>query len=440
MADKQQKLDALKRLSLLFDDGEYELLDGSADTGARIAHGTVYGTAVFAYVEGGCGAFSNATAAKLSKVYNLAEKTGSPVVAVYDSKGVDLQGGGLTLDACAELLGRCSAVSGVVPQVSVVAGTCGGFESVCASLADICLMESNAEFFLTAPFNDLSDTDARKIAGSAEFAQKASAAAIVCDGEEALFAKTRQVVGMLPSNNLEVPPFCDFAEPEKTAAEDAVLGTVDAGSEIELFSGKGKSSKVYLATVVGSPVGIVSIDGRVCRNDSLKIARLVQFCDAFSVPVVTFINSEGFLVSSDNDMNGGIRNAALLSHVISQATTVKVAVVTGSAIGSLFSVLCGRYSAADMCLAWNSAVIGELTPKASVAVMWPDRIEKDSDIEKLAVQYAAEEESAEKAFESGIIDKVIAPEATRKAVADTLDMLASKRVRNNSRKHGNMPY
>ena len=440
MAEKQQKLDALKRLSLLFDDGEYELLDGSADTGARIAHGNVYGTPVFAYAEGGCGAFSTATAGKLSKVYNLAEKTGTPVVAIYDSKGVDLEGGGLTLDACAELLHRCSAVSGVVPQVSVVAGTCGGFESVCASLADICLMERNAEFFLTAPFNDLSDSDAKKIAGSAEYAEKASAAAVICDGEEALFTKTRQIVGMLPSNNLEVPPFCDFSEPEKAPAEDAALGTVDAGSEIELFPGKGLSSKVYLATVLGSPVGVVSINGRVCRNDSLKVSRLIQFCDSFSLPVVTFINSEGFLVSADNDMNGGIRNAALLSHVISQATTVKVSVVTGSAIGSLFSVLCGKYSASDLCLAWKGAVIGELTPKASVAMMWSDRIEQDSDIEKLAKQYAKEEESAEKAFESGIIDKVIAPETTRKAVADAIDMLASKRVRNASRKHGNMPY
>ena len=439
MADKQQKLDALQRLTLLFDDGAYELLDGSADTGARIAHGTVYGTAVFAYVEGGCGAFSTATAGKLAKVYDLAEKTGSPVVAVYDSKGVDLQGGGLTLDACAELLHRCSRVSGVVPQIAVVAGTCGGFESVCASLADVCLMESKAEFFLTAPFNDLSDSDAKKIAGSAEYAQKASAAAVVCDGEEALFAKTRQLVGMLPSNNLEAPPFCDFSEPEKNAADDAVLGTVDAGSEIELFAGKGLSSRTYLATVLGSPVGVVSVSGRVCRNDSLKISRLVQLCDAFSVPVVTFLDSEGFLVSTDNDMNGGIRNAAILAHNLSQATTVKVTVVTGNAIGSLFSVICGR-SASDFRLAWNEAVIGELAPKAAVAVMWPDRIEKDSDIERLAVQYAAEEESAEKAFENGIIDKVITPETTRSAVSAALDMLAPKRVSNISRKHGNMPY
>ena len=439
MADKQQKLDALQRLTLLFDDGAYELLDGSADTGARIAHGTVYGTAVFAYVEGGCGAFSTATAGKLAKVYDLAEKTGSPVVAVYDSKGVDLQGGGLTLDACAELLHRCSRVSGVVPQIAVVAGTCGGFESVCASLADVCLMESKAEFFLTAPFNDLSDSDAKKIAGSAEYAQKASAAAVVCDGEEALFAKTRQLVGMLPSNNLEAPPFCDFSEPEKNAADDAVLGTVDAGSEIELFAGKGLSSRTYLATVLGSPVGVVSVSGRVCRNDSLKISRLVQLCDAFSVPVVTFLDSEGFLVSTDNDMNGGIRNAAILAHNLSQATTVKVTVVTGNAIGSLFSVICGR-SASDFRLAWNGAVIGELAPKAAVAVMWSDRIEKDSDIERLAVQYAAEEESAEKAFENGIIDKVITPETTRSAVSAALDMLAPKRVSNISRKHGNMPY
>ena len=440
MAEKQQKLDALKRLSLLFDDGTFELLDGSEDAGARIAHGTVYGTTVFAYAEGGCGAFSTATAEKLSKVYNLAEKTGSPVVAVYDSKGVDLNGGGLTLDACAQLLNRCSRVSGVVPQVAVVAGTCGGFESLCASLADICLMEKGAELFLTAPFNDTSDSDARKIAGTAEFAKKASAAAVVCDGEEELFAKTRQIVGILPSNNLETPPFCDFAEPEADPAADPVLGTVDAGSEIELFAGKGLSSKTYLATVLGSPAGVVRIEGRVCRNDTLKIARLVQFCDAFSLPVVTFLNSDGFLVSSDNDMNGGIRNAALLSHVMTQSTNVKVAVVTGKAIGSLFSVLCGKYSAADLCFAWNGAVIGEIDPKAAVSVMWNDRIEKDSDIEGLAVQYAAEEMSAEKALRDGIVDKVIAPANTRAAVAASFDMLASKRVSNVSRKHGNMPY
>lgn len=440
MAEKQQKLDALKRLELLFDDGAYELLEGSANTGARIAHGNICGTPVFAYVEGGCGAFSTATAGKLAKVYDLAEKTGTPVVAVYDSKGVDLQGGGLTLDACSQLLHRCARVSGVVPQIAVIAGTCGGFESVCASMADICLMESNAEFFLTAPFNDQSDSDARKIAGSAEFAQKASAAAVVCNGENELFGKVRQIVGMLPSNNLEIPPFCDFAEPQVTSSEDVVLGTVDAGSEIELFEGKGLSSRTYLATILGSPVGIVSVNGRVCRNDSLKISRLVQFCDAFSIPVVTFLNSEGFLVSAENDMNGGIRNAAILSHTLSQATTVKVSVVTGDAIGSLFSVLCGKHSAADICIAWDNAVIGELSPKAAVAVMWADRIEKDSDIEKLAVQYAAEEESAEKAFESGIVDKVITPGATRSAVSAALEMLASKRVNNISRKHGNMPY
>jgi acetyl-CoA carboxylase carboxyltransferase component len=215
---------------------------------------------------------------------------------------------------------------------------------------------------------------------------------------------------------------------------------VDAGSEIELFSGKGLSSKTYLATLMGSPIGVVSINGRVCRNDTLKVARLVQFCDAFSLPVVTFLNSDGFLVSSDNDMNGGIRNAALLSHVITQATNVKVAVVTGNAVGSLFSVLCGKYSAADLCFAWDKAVIGEIDPKAAVSVMWNDRIEKDSDIAELAVQYAAEEMSADKALKDGIVDKVIAPANTRASVAASLDMLASKRVSNISRKHGNMPY
>ena len=440
MAEKQKKLDAAARLALLFDDGVYTELDTADESGARVGYGSVGGATVFAYAEGEKdGAFGSSSARKLVKVYDLAEKTGSPVVAVFDSKGVQLEGGLDTLQACSELLGRCARISGVVPQIAVVAGTCGGFASLCASLADICLMKQDGELFLTSPFVDAANGGKGEAANGC-FAQKAGSAAVVCETEQQLFEKARQLLQMLPLNNLAAAPVCDFEAPSTTVSECVVGGTVDGGSDVELFAELGSSVRTSVATLGGSTVGVAKVEGRICRGDSKKLARLVQLCDAFSIPVVTFVNSEGFLASAENDQKGGIANAALLSHVLAEATTVKATVITGSAIGSVYAVLCSKNSGSDMCYAWPGATISALTPKAAVGVFWENRITKPADIDALAAQYAAEEAGAQKALACGAVDRVIAPEETRSVLIQALDMLASKRVSRLSKKHGNLPY
>ena len=192
--------------------------------------------------------------------------------------------------------------------------------------------------------------------------------------------------------------------------------------------------------MAGSVVGVVKVEGRLCKGDSEKIARLVQFCDAYSIPVVTYVNSEGFLQSTENDMNGGIRNAALLSHVLSEATTPKVCVIYGKAIGSVYSVLCGKNAGNDMVYAWENAVVSAVPAKTAVGIFWEDRIEKDSDIDRLAAEYEKTDANAVKAMEAGLVDRVIKDSETRGVLVETLDMLASKRVSTLSKKHGILPY
>ena len=437
MAEKKNKLSAEARLSLLLDDGTYTELDKNDASGARIGYGSVCGATVYAYAEGESEGFGAASAKKLEKVYALAEKTGSPVVSVYDSQGVQLEGGLATLDTCSSLLGHISRLSGVVPQIAVVAGTCGGFEALCANMADLCLMEKNAELFLTAPFVD---SEAKKDASGSDAAKKAGVAAVVCEGEEALFGKVRQLLAILPLNNLASAPVVDFEAPAADTDGCPVCVTVDTDSKIQLFAGLGSSAKTLLATLAGSVVGVVKVDGRLCRGDSVKIARLVQLCDAYSVPVVTFVDSEGFLQSTENDLKGGIRNASLLANVLSEATTPKVCVITGKAIGSVYSVLCGKNAGNDMVYAWDKAVISAVPAKTAVGIFWENRIEKDSDIENLAAEYEKTEANAVKAVEAGLVDRVITREETRGVLVETLDMLASKRVTTLSKKHGILPY
>ena len=434
MAAKATKLDAKARLALLFDNGVYTELDASEDQAARIAFGSIAGATVYAYVEGGAQGFDLACARKLEKVTTMAERMGAPLVSVYDSNGVQLENGYETLDACSRILAQCSRISGVVPQVAVVAGTCAGFASLCATMADVTLMEEGAELFLTAPF--LNETE-EKNAGTAAFAEKAGVAAVRCEGEEALFNKARQVLSLLPLNNLSAIPYCEFAEPKSAQLP---LSLLDGGNTVELFSGKGKSSKTYLGTLGGSTVGLVKTEGELCQGDSAKIARLVQLCDSYSIPVITLVDSASFLRSSENDQKAGIRNAAILTHTLAQATTPKIAVVTGKAIGSVFAVFCGKNAGSDMVYALPGAVISPLAPEAAVGTLWQDRIEKPADIPALAAEYAKTEANAENARKAGLVDRIVDASALRSALLEAVEMLASKRVTNLSKKHGNLPY
>ncbi len=440
MSKTSKKLTASERLAALFDDGIYYEIDAAvgAGCGAKAAYGSVGGATVFAFcqdADAAGGAVDRAQARKLAKVYDLAAKTGAPVVTVYDSKGVRLEDGFGSLEASSEILGKAAALSGVVPQIAVVAGQCAGFMAMMAAAADLCVMCEDAELYMTPAFLD---SDTKEAAGSAEFAKKAGIAAIVCADEAAALAKAAALTRLLPLNNLASLPVFDFDAPAFDLAGGVIPAVADEGSVIELFEGVSCVSAA-LATVGGVSCGLLALQDEICKCGAAKAARLIQLCDAFNLPIITFVDAQGFKKSAHADRAGAIRTAASLAQLMAEATTVKISVITGSAIGSVYTAFCGKNAGADMSFAWKGAVISPLPPKAAVALLWDERIRKNEDIEPLAQEYAQTAASAEKAAEAGAVDSVIEPAATRDLLISSLDMLASKRVSRLPKKHGNLP-
>lgn len=442
MSGTSKNSSAQARLTALFDDGVYVEIDAGNQSGAAAAYGSVGGATVFAFCQDAArndGVVDRAQARKLGKIYDLAAKTGSPVVTVYDTKGVKLDEPFGALQSSSKILGKVSALSGVVPQIAVILGPCGGFAAIAAAMADICIMAEDGEMFLTPPFTDKAAGGKIKGVGGQEFALKSGVVSIGCASETEALAAAGKVASLLPLNNLAMLPVNEFAEPQFAADKCAIDTVCDEGSAIELYEKMGSGARTVLATIGGMPCGVVGTHGRLDREDSAKSARLVEICDAFNLPVVSFVNSSGFLKSAENDLYEGIRNAARLTQVLADATTPKVSVITGKAIGAVYSVFCGKGAGCDMTFAWDSAVIGPVSPRAAVGILWEDKIKENSDIEGLAAEYAATEATAQKAAESGAVDDVIAPEDTRRHLIGALDMLASKRVSRLPKKHGNMP-
>ncbi|MEA4911315.1 MAG: carboxyl transferase domain-containing protein [Oscillospiraceae bacterium] len=443
MSEKSKKMSAKARLETLFDDGVYFELEGSAQPGAAVAaYGSVGGATVFALCQDSAvdaGAVDAAHARKWNKVYELAAKTGAPVVTLYDSVGVRVNEGFSSLEASSKILRSCSALSGVVPQIAVVLGTCAGFASMAAAMADVCVMAKDAQLFLTSAFADKAAGGATKEVGSAAFAERAGGASVVCDDEKAAIEKAAQLLRLLPLNNLDALPRFDAEAPAFSREGSPIETTADADSVLELSANTGKHARTALVTLGGTPCGMLEANGRLCRKDTAKCAKLVELCDAFNLPVVCFVNSDGFTVSAENDELGGIKAAAGLAHVLGEATTAKLSVVTGSAIGAAFTTFCSKNCGADMTYALDGAVISALPCEAAAALRHEKDIKADGDIAALGAAYAADEASAAAALKAGVIDAVIAPEATRDTLIAAVDMLSTKRVSRLPKKHGNLP-
>ncbi len=439
---------AHQRLAMLFDEGAFTQLDtfGRSENGpveVVAGFGTVEGSPVYAFAQDGTiagGAVSRAAAMKIKKVYDLASKTGAPIVAVYDSKGARLAEGVDVLSAYGEMLLFSNNISGVVPQIAVVAGTCGGTAAMLAASADIVIMSEKAELFIGA------DGDR-----NAQAAAKAGVTHITAaDDKEAMLA-ARSVISKLPLNNLSAAPISEFdevdgcAENFRTVSENItgadtaalVACVADAGSITELQKDFGTAVYTALAGVGGTTAGIVAFNGQVIDHKSaVKAARFVQFCDAYALPVITLVNTPGFQTDGCACM---IREAAKLSHAYAEATTPKIALITGKAIGAAYIALAGRAANADMVFAWPNAEIASLPEDAAVTILYHDRLAKNEKRADLTAEYRENVSSAFAAAASGGVDDVIDPADTRVKLISAMDMLAGKRVSRMPKKHSNMP-
>ena len=439
----EQKLDAL---AAFFDEGAYTELYADKDGAVAAGYGTAEGCPAYALAQNG-GALTGADVEKMVKVMDLAAKTGNPVVTFYDSKGSVLTEGFGALTDAARLVEAGARISGVVPQIAVVLGTCGATQAVAAAAADVTIMAKDAELFLTAPFTAAAQGDKTPGAGGAELAAKDGIVELVYESAQAAVAAAANLVGILPGNNLSSPALFDFEAPEaaldmaKYTGEKAARAIVDAGNMVEFYKDYATHMFTALATVAGNVVGVVATEGpnnTMCAGCASKAARFVRLCDAFSIPVVTIVNTDGFVKSTANDVHGGVRAAARLAATYADATTAKVAVITGKAVGAAYTALCS----ADLTIALDTAVIAPVEPKAAVTILWQDKLEKSSDLERdtaaLAAEYTAQYASAAAAVKAGAADFAADASSLRSTVVAALDILGTKRVQRLPKKHGNL--
>ena len=435
LAEMEQNIpdsEARKRLNALFDEDSFRELDKFLSADGEVSsvvagYGTIMGASVYAYAQDVAvkgGAVNKSAALKIRKIYELAAKNGAPVVAVFDSKGGDINEGMAVLSAYGDIVKASAAISGVVPQIAVVCGVCAGVAAMVASMADVTIMTEKAELFMTAPFN----TPDGKLdgAGTAANAAKSGVCDIIAKDDAEAIAKAKKLVAILPANNISLAGNDDFAENDAEisagmAGKDVIAAIADKGSVVEMGAEFGTAAYTAFASINWATVAFVATDKaeKLTAADSAKIARFVQFADVFSIPVVTVVDTEGFLPSSEAELAGSVRDCAKLAQVYASATTVKINLIKGKAFGAAYAA----FDSADISYAWENAQIAPMSPEAAKVFMG-----EEMDV------------SPFNAAALGMIDGVIAAEDTKNAIASAVDMCAGKRVAAPTRKHVNFAF
>ena len=454
------KLTARERVSLLLDGGSFvEQSMLFADAGVVTGCGTVEGRPVYVIAQDFAvmdGAVGEKQAKKIVKVLELARKTGTPVVTLCDSNGARVGEGAAALEAYADIFAHMARLSGVVPMIAVVAGPCVGAAAMTAQLSDIVLVAKPAGALLVAGPQVLASTMGKDLKaedlGGGKTAVEYGAAHFACETEEEAIAQVKTLLGMLPANNLEDAPFAPEEDMNRLVeglaagadGREVITALADTGSVVEL--GKGFTGAVTaLGRMAGRTVAFVYTGkGDTCDKRMNKITRFVRFADCYNIPVVSLVDSTGFELFPTIDRQMSVMKAAsALVYAYSEATTVKVTLVIGSAVGAMY-VAMGGSANADATYAWPGAVISPMTGEAAIQVMWKDQIKASQGDavkarEELAAKYEAEVADGVCAATEGLVDDVIDPADSRKMVIAALELLSSKRDSNPPKKHGNMP-
>ncbi len=475
----QGKLTARERLEALLDRGSFVEIDrfvtrratevGPAEEkylgdGVVTGYGQIDGRLVFAFAQDFtvfAGSLSERHAEKICKVMDLALDAGAPVIGLHDSGGARIQEGVAALRGYAEIFRRNTLASGVVPQISAVLGPCAGGAAYSPAITDFVFVVRGVSYmFATGP--DVVEAVTREDVGSDELggadvcARTSGVAQFVHDSELEALAAVRTLVSYLPGNNLDTPPTVTTEDPPDRRDEallevvpddaglpydmhEVIRRVVDGGVLFEVHEGFAKNLIVGLARLGGRTVGIVAnqpavLAGALDIDASIKGARFVRFCDAFNIPLVTFVDVPGFLPGVAQEHGGIIRHGAKLLFAYCEATVPKLTVVIRKASGGAYDVMSAKHVRGDYNVAWPTAEIAVIDPQAATEILdrrsAPDAGEAD-DRARLAHPYAA--------AAGGLVDDVIDPRDTRPLLLSALGMLATKRDRLPRKKHGNIP-
>jgi len=416
------------------------------------------------------GSFSEAQAQKVCKVLDLALSAGTPFISLNDSVGARIQEGVWSLAGYSELFWRNTQASGVIPQISVMLGPCAGGSVYSPALTDFVIMtEGISHMFITGPGVIRSVTgeevDSETLGGAQTHAAISGVAHFVAADEEEAFATTRRLLSYLPSNNAAPParltpsdsglrpdPALDSLVPlEDHQAYDiraAIERIFDRDSFFEVQALFAPNAVIGFARLLGEVVGVVAnqpawLAGVLDIDASDKIARFVRFCDAFNIPLVTFVDCPGFMPGTVQEHGGIIRHGAKIVYAYSEATVPKISIVTRKAYGGAYIVMSSKYIRTDLVYAWPTAEIAVLGAEGAVDILYHQELAQAEDPEKLRGRFAAEYRerfgSPYAAAASGHIDDVILPHETRARLAAALDFLRDKQASSLPKKHGVIP-
>ena len=416
------------------------------------------------------GSLSEVHAEKVCKIMDLAMKNGAPVIGLNDSGGARIQEGVVSLAGYAHIFLRNVLASGVVPQVSAILGPCAGGAVYSPAMTDFTLMtKETSHMFITGP--DViravthQEVTREELGGAMTHASKSGVAHFAAENEDHCLDLVRQLLSYIPQNNLEDPPFVPTADPENrrdkelktiipgnpTRAYDmknVIRHVVDEGQFLEVHEHWAQNIIVGFARLGGFSVGIVAqqpmiLAGVLDIDASRKGGRFVRFCDAFNIPIVTFVDVPGFLPGVDQEHGGIILNGAKLLYAYCEATVPKITVITRKAYGGAYDVMSSKHIRGDISYAWPTAEIAVMGPEGAVSIVFRREIAaaKDSEAElaRLVQEYREQFANPYTAAARGYVDDVIEPQETRPRLIEALKMLQNKRDTNPPKKHGNIP-
>ncbi|MBE6633024.1 MAG: acetyl-CoA carboxylase [Ruminococcaceae bacterium] len=429
--------------------GAYLKREGGDLTGVVCGYGAVNGKLAYAFAQDSDrqkGAFDALQAKKIETVYEMALKNGAPVIGVFDSIGAYVSDGAGALSAYGKLLACVSRASGTVPQIAVIGGVCSGMAATAAAMFDaVITVKEVSKLFVNAPF-----LVGREV-GTAEYAAENGLAAVSAASEDEAFAIARELISMLPSN-CEEGTYADdpMDDVNRLVAVDGLTGralceaVADCGRFLEMGECYAKETVTGLAKVGGVCCGFVagngSVNGGVLTGDGAKkAARLISFCDSFSIPVVTLIDSEGVAVSAEEEGSPLAAQLGKLAMAYATADTAKVTVVTGKAWGAAFTLMGSRGLGADLVYALPTASVSVMAPESAVAFLWNDRITEENTRAALVEEWNATCAAPEAAAADGSIDDVISSAELRSRICSAVYMLLVKSGNATARKHCNLP-
>jgi acetyl-CoA carboxylase carboxyltransferase component len=485
---EQGKLTARERIAHLVDKGSFQELDmfvrhqaagfgieGKRPPGDAVVtgYGSIDGRTVFVYAEDFTvfgGSLGQAVADKICKLMDMAMEVGAPIVSLKDSGGARIQEGVSSLDGYGRIFERNVRASGVIPQVSVIMGPCAGGAVYSPAITDFVIqVDQSSHMFITGP--DVikavtgEEVTFEELGGAFTHASSSGVTHLVCPtGRDALDA-VRYMLSFLPQNNLEVPPYfpphdsrdrmddsLDRIIPDSSNQPydmvEVIEAVVDDGEFFQIHEHWARNLVVGFARLDGNSVGVVGnqpavLAGTLDITASEKGARFVRFCDAFNIPLVTFVDVPGFLPGVDQEHGGIIRHGAKLLYAYCEATVPRISVITRKAYGGAYLVMNARGIRADLVFAWPSAEIAVMGAQGAVNVIFRRELQEATDPDQkrseLISDYEGKFNNPYRAAELGLVDDVIEPRETRIKLIRALEMLRGKRELLPQKKHGNIP-